>query len=380
MSIRSSLSVVALVLVACLPERGAPPKVQPATQATKGPIAEAPKPRPLPTPGDSACEQAGLRLTPGVVVARIDGAEIRAEDLGDQLVTAEARALRTYCSEVARAREAVLDNLVQQRVLTAAAEREGKQVNEFVQARIDAGVPKPTDAEVQAFYEARKSPDTPPLELVRDQVEQAINAEQTEKVFGAILAELRAGAKVETLLPDVRPPPIELAAAHAPVLGAPEGVQVVEFSDFECPYCSRAADTVRELKAKYAGQKVHFVYRHFPLSFHPNAMPAAEASQCAHEQEKFWPMHDAIFAAQRELSKDKLRELATQVGLDMAKYEDCLGSGRGRKLVEEDMQKAGEAGVGGTPSFYINGYSFEGNPNVAGLSQAIDAELARLKG
>jgi protein-disulfide isomerase len=144
------------------------------------------------------------------------------------------------------------------------------------------------------------------------------------------------------------------------------------------PVLPRAADTLNQLKDKYAGQPVQFVFRHFPLSFHPNARPAAEYAQCAHEQEKFWPMHDAIFAAQRELSVDKLKELATQVGLDAAKLDECLA--KVGPIVEGDVKTGGDAGVGGTPSFYINGQTFDGNPTVAGLSEAIDAELARAKG
>jgi len=242
--------------------------------------------------------------------------------------------------------------------------------------RIDAGVPQPSDADIEAFYNARKPPDAPPLEQVRDQVIQAINAEKSEKVFTALLDELRAAAQVDKRLPDVRPPALELAAEHSPWLGSSEAtVQVVEFSDFECPYCSRAADTLRQLKEQYADKPVQFVFRHFPLSFHPNARPAAEYAQCAHEQGKFWPMHDAIFAAQRELSTDKLKETAGQVGLDTAKLDECLA--RVGSVIEADMKAAGEAGVGGTPSFYINGQAFDGNPTVAGLSEAIDAELAR---
>ncbi|HEY8376844.1 MAG TPA: thioredoxin domain-containing protein, partial [Nannocystis sp.] len=146
------------------------------------------------------------------------------------------------------------------------------------------------------------------------------------------------------------------------------------------PYCARAAETIRQLKQKYEGKPVQFVFRHFPLSFHPNARPAAEHAQCAHEQGKFWPLHDAIFAAQRELSDTKLKELAAQVGLDAGKLDECLASGRAAQLVEGDVRTGGDAGVGGTPSFYINGQSFEGNPTVAGLSEAIDAELARAQG
>ncbi|MDC0673790.1 thioredoxin domain-containing protein [Nannocystis radixulma] len=384
MSVRTLTCAAALVFVAgCLSERGGKssatkPQVAAAAAAAKAPSGP-PAMRAAATPGSSLCEQASLKLAPGSVVAQIDGVDVKLEDLGDQLAQAENKALRQYCGEVARVREAALDSFVQQKVLTAAAEKAGKPINEYVQGRLDAAVPTPSDADIEAFYNTRKSPDAPPLEAVKDQVIQAINAEKSEQVFTEMLAELKATATVEKRLPDVRPPALELAAAHSPWIGSSDAkVQVVEFSDFECPYCSRAADTLKQLKDKYADKPVQFVFRHFPLSFHPNARPAAEYAQCAHEQEKFWPLHDAIFAAQRELSTDKLKELAGQVGLDTAKLDECLA--RVGQIIETDMKVAGEAGVGGTPSFYINGQTFEGNPTVAGLSEAIDAELARAKG
>src|SRR5690606_39209123 len=138
--------------------------------------------------------------------------------------------------------------------------------------------------------------------------------------------------------------------------------------------CSRAAETLQQLKDKYAGKPVQFVFRHFPLSFHPNARPAAEYAQGAHDQDKFWPLHDAIVAAQRKVTTDKLKELAERVGLDQGKLDSCVASVG--SLIEADLRAATAAGVGGTPSFYINGQIFEGNPTVQGLSEAIDAELA----
>ena len=133
---------------------------------------------------------------------------------------------------------------------------------------------------------------------------------------------------------------------------------------------------IRQLKARYP-EKVRFTFRHFPLSFHPNAKPAAEHAQCAHEQGRFWEYHDLVFAAQRELSVDKLGELADQAGLDRGKLSECLSSGRASTQVAADMAKANEVGVGGTPSFYINGRAFAGNPTPDGIAAAIDAELAQ---
>jgi|JI6StandDraft_1071083.scaffolds.fasta_scaffold03661_5 protein-disulfide isomerase len=391
----SALCAAFLLTVACLPERGkAPAKsaaaataAAPAKSVTKdskaGLAPVVPVVAAVPAAGSaSGCAGAALTLPPGTVVARVDGKDIKVEDLGDDLARAEKQALRTYCQEITTARDTTLDNMLQQRLLTAAAAAEGKDVSAFVQAKVEAEVPTPDDAAIAAFYEANKSPSAPPLESVRDQVIQAMNGEQGEKVMMRLLDELRAKVKVERLLPDVSPPALDLSnPPHAAFVGpADAAVRVVEFSDFECPYCSRAADTFSALKTKYAGKSVQFVFRNFPLSFHPNAKPAAEYAQCAQEQGKFWAMHDGIFAAQRELSVDKLKEVAAQVGLDTAKLDECLASGRPGPQIEEDMRKAQEVGVQGTPSFYINGQSFGGNPTVEGLSQAIDAQLAKSQG
>jgi len=376
----------------CLPERGGVPDRSAVARAPVKndgkPESKAAKPAPRPQPeiapagSASGCAGAALTLPRGTVVARVDGKDVTVDDLGDDLDRAEKQALRTYCQEVTNARQSVLDNLLQQKLLTAAAEAEGKDINSFVQSRVDAEVPTPDDAAIAAFYDANKSPTAPALELVRDQVVEAMKAQGGQAVLSKLLDDLRTKAKVERLLPDVSPPPMDLRnPPHAPTAGpADAAVQVVEFSDFECPYCSKAADTMRGLKERYAGKPVQFVYRHFPLSFHPNARPAAEYAQCALQQGKFWEVHDGIFARQSELSPEMLKDVAAKAGVDTAKLESCISSGTVGTEVEEDMRKAQEVGVQGTPSFFVNGQSYAGNPTVDGIAQVIDAELARLQG
>lgn len=357
-------------------------KAAPATELS-GPVAIVAKPvGPPPAGSASGCSGAALTMPKGTVVARVDGKDITVDDLGAELERAEKTALRTYCQEVSNARQAVLDNHLQQKLLTAAAEAEGKDINTFVQAKVEAEVPTPDDAAIAAFYEANKSPSAPPLDAVKDQVIQAMKGEGGEKVLTKLLDDLKAKSKVERLLPDVSPPAMDLPRPPHAAFAGPENaiVTVTEFSDFECPYCSRAADTLKGLKEKYAGKPVQFVFRNFPLSFHPNARPAAEYAQCAQEQGKFWEMHDGIFARQRELSADVLKEVAGQAGLDAGKLEACLAGSAVKQQIEEDMKKAQEVGVGGTPSFFVNGQTFGGNPTVEGISAAIDAELSKLQG
>lgn len=159
-------------------------------------------------------------------------------------------------------------------------------------------------------------------------------------------------------------------------LGRPDApVQIIEFSDFQCPFCSRAHDTVEEVMSAYAG-KIRLVFRHFPLDFHAQAPKAAEASLCAHEQNKFWEYHDVLFKNQQKLQIEDLKGHATQLGLDAAKFNECLDSGRMAATVKTDTEAAKKVGVNGTPAFFINGQMISGAQPIDAFKQIIDAELA----
>jgi protein-disulfide isomerase len=354
---------------------GAPAVTAPAVPASDPavPAVGAPGPTGL---ADDACSNAALELPRGAIVAAVDGEPIRAEALGDDGREAEREALYTYCREVHRVRTATLRRAVDDHLLARAARKEGVGTDEFLRAHFDATIKTPDDAEVEAWYAANRSEQAPPLELVRGQVEDAIKKERSQAAYDALLTGLRKGTEIDTKLPDVRPPAQDVAAAaHSATFGsATAKVRIVEFSDFECPYCSRAAKGVEAVKKRFGGDQVQFVYRHFPLSFHPAARPAAVLSQCALEQDKFWALHDEIFEHQRELSVEGLRAMAERAGLDMGKVDECLASGRADRQVEDDMAKANAIGVRGTPAFYINGRSFEGGPEE--LVAAIEEELA----
>lgn len=166
-----------------------------------------------------------------------------------------------------------------------------------------------------------------------------------------------------------------IAAPGAPAFG-PENatVTVVEFSDFECPYCSKAAAVTTQLKEKY-GSKVRFVFRQFPLSFHKSAQGAAEASMAAHAQGKFWEFHDLMFKNQRALSAEELEGYAKQLGLNVAQFKQELESHKYAEQVKSDIALGSQVAVNGTPTLFINGARV-GNPtDFATVSQEIDKAL-----
>ena len=152
---------------------------------------------------------------------------------------------------------------------------------------------------------------------------------------------------------------------------------IVEFSDYQCPYCkSFFDDTLPEIKKKYIDTgKVKLVYRDFPLDFHPNAQKAAEAAECAGEQNKYFQMHDKLFENQVALDTDDLKKYAKDIGLNTAQFNTCLDTGKMASEVESDYQEGVNYGVSGTPAFFINGKLIEGAQPFSVFKQAIDAEL-----
>jgi protein-disulfide isomerase len=156
-------------------------------------------------------------------------------------------------------------------------------------------------------------------------------------------------------------------------------VTIIEFSDFECPFCARFySQTLKQLEKEYIDTgKVKLVFRDFPLSFHQNAQKAAEAAECSEDQGKFWEMHDIIFENQQSLSISSLKQWAVQIGLDTVQFNSCLDSGKYYREVQNDFKDGASYGVSGTPNFFINGISLVGAHPFDAFKEIIDSELAK---
>jgi len=177
--------------------------------------------------------------------------------------------------------------------------------------------------------------------------------------------------------PDVPSAPVDMTlAADDHIRGSKDAKLIIyEYGDFECPFCGRAAPTVAQISSTY-GKDVAIVYRHFPLSFHPSARPAALASECAGEQGKFWEYHDILFEHQTALAKSNLVDYAKQLKLDEKKFTSCLDSSKYADKVDADFASGQAAGVTGTPSFFINGKNLAGAYPFESFKPLIDAALA----
>lgn len=171
--------------------------------------------------------------------------------------------------------------------------------------------------------------------------------------------------------------PVTLATAGSPFQGPEKAkITLVEFSDFQCPYCSRAIAEVNNILRAYP-KDIKLVFKQFPLEIHSEAQLAAEASLAANAQGKFWPLHDKLFANYRNLSRDNIFLWAKESGLDMEKFKTDVQSGKFRQVVEKDVKDGIGAGVRGTPTFFINGQHYNGLLDLASVRAILDAELKK---
>lgn len=218
-------------------------------------------------------------------------------------------------------------------------------------------------------------PDTQTCELVKTETPK-MPPEQCEGMvaeYDQVLAQLvRMEAKNKPLPEDKV---AKMAAGDVPAYGPADAkVTVVEFSDFQCPYCSVAATAVTELKEKY-GDRVRFVFRQYPLSFHKEAHLAAQASLAANAQGKFWEFHDKVFANQKALLRADLEKYAEEIGLDMDAFKKALDEGTYKAAVDAELELGGEVFVDGTPTMFVNGVRVANATDVASISTAIDKAL-----
>jgi len=181
-------------------------------------------------------------------------------------------------------------------------------------------------------------------------------------------------------VPSGRPDPNQrysIDVAGAPRKGnAKAAVTIVEFSDFQCPFCARVEPTLDQIEKAY-GDKVQVVFKHLPLRIHPKAPAAHAAAEAAHQQGKFWEMHDLIFSHQNEMSPETYEKYAQQIGLDVDRFRKDVASPKVRERVQSDSDQAAKLGVTGTPAFFVNGRFLSGAQPLPSFKRIIDEEIAK---
>jgi predicted DsbA family dithiol-disulfide isomerase len=268
-----------------------------------------------------------------------------------------------------------LDEVAADKLLEAEASKQKKTKAELLDTEVEKNLDIPADAEVDAFYEANKERIPIPKAQALPQVKQYLVERSRTQLRAALVNRLKKEFGFRSFLEPLR---ASIATAGFPSKGpANAPVTIVEFSDFECPYCGGLFPTLQQVEKNYP-QQVRVVYRQFPLNnIHPYAQKAAEASLCANEQQKFWEFHDSMFGNQRELSIADLKQRAVDLKLNPQAFNQCLDSGKHAAAIQADIQEGARHGVTGTPALFINGRLLSGNQPYGEIRDVIEDELQR---
>ena len=304
------------------------------------------------------------------VVATIGDRQITEAELNKQIAGQMAMMQNKFYEMKKKAIEQIADDYL--------AEQEAKKLNiskeAYIKQEIDDKAPPPSEAEVKKFYDDRKEQIHRPYDEIKDQISNFLRRQTLAKRRQEIFGKLESQAGLKILL---QPPRLQVATGGSAATG-PKGapVTIVEFSDFQCPYCRRAEDSLTAVRKEY-GNKVRTIYRDYPLPIHDHALKAAEAARCAEEQGKFWPYHDALFADQTKLDDAGLKATAAKLKLKTKQFDSCLDSGKYADAVKKDQAYGASLGVHGTPAFFINGRFLDGAQPAQAFEEVINDELAR---
>jgi len=299
------------------------------------------------------------------VVAEVGGVKVTLSELEQE----ESAKLLAAHYQYYQAQSKALEDLIDKKLLEQKAKSENLTVDRLIDRDVKSKITDPTEDQMKVYYEGLET--DPPYETVRDKILEKIRQLRTDKVRAAYVKELRAQTSVTIAL---APPKAKVEVGEAQVLGPKSAkVVLVEFADYECPYCQRVAPDVKKLKDEY-GDRIAFTYKDFPLPNHSRAEKAAEAARCASKQNKFWEFHDELFHS-KELDVDQLKAQARALQLDSARFDKCLDSGEQATAVAKDKKEGLRLGISGTPSFFINGHYLSGALDYAGLREVIEQQL-----
>lgn len=304
------------------------------------------------------------------IVAVVNNQKITLKQVDDS-VGMELQALQERISSL---RRRALNSLITKTLLENEAKARGLTSEQLTKQLVPATI-EVKQSQVDETYSmiANRFPS-----LSEEEAKQKIRMELENhakfEAYQAALADLKKKAQVEILLREPAGLMVKVSDA-GPTKGTPKAqVTIVEFSDFECPYCKQATSALKQILPEYS-DKVKLVFKHLPLPNHQHAFQSAQAAVCAEEQGKFWEYHDLLFGNTVDLSTDTLKQHAVKLGLKAEQFNQCLTSESSRNAVMKDMQEAKQAGISGTPTFVMNGKLIRGAKSAEEFRTAIEQEL-----
>jgi protein-disulfide isomerase len=308
-----------------------------------------------------------------------------AATIGDEVISmAELeRSAATELAGLEQQRQRLLDQklaqLIADRLLAREAKKRGVTVDTLLRDEVSSKVPPVAEADIAEFMAQNRArmPRGNEGEL-KARVAEFLQRQQVNQRREAYVASLRSQTPVQIHLKAPEPIRVQVDPSQGYARGPREApVNIVEFSDFRCPYCKAVVTTLKQVAAQYP-DRVRWVFRDFPIpGLHPDAPLAHEAARCAGEQGKFWPYHDLLFDRATDASAAALKQYAAEVGADRAAFDQCLDGHKYQAAVNADIEAGSKLGVSGTPSFFINGELLVGNQPLSEFQRIIERELAR---
>ena len=307
-------------------------------------------------------------------LAMLDGQPITASEI-EPIGGANLTQARAAYYQVQRQ---AIDEAINRRLIDKEAAARGVSVADLLKQEVESKVPPVSPDEQRQVYEQNKAryfANVPEAEAM-NQIQTVLTQQRIQQRRTEYAQTLRGKSNVRILLD---PPRTQVSADDDPFKGpANAPVTIIEFSDFQCPFCSRVNPSLARLKERF-GDSIRVVFRDLPIQqIHPQAAKAAEAASCANDQKKFWEMHDLLFANQQKLDVPSLKAHAQTLGLDAAAFATCLDGGKYTSDWQKDAADAAAAGVQSTPAFFINGRPLIGAQPYEQFAEIVAEELGRL--
>jgi protein-disulfide isomerase len=286
---------------------------------------------------------------PSDTAATVNGEAITAAQL-DKTLRPQIQAMEDRLRQL---RQGTLNKMIDNLLLEQAARKEGISVDQLLSSRVES-VTVPSQEVDRAYEESREQFPGMLAAEAKYRIRRTMEDNARAAALKNLIAKLREQAQITNVLTSSARAMLEAAAYEGPSAGNPGApVTIIEFSDFECPFCRQAQPVLKRMMERWPG-KVRLVFKHFPLEQHRHAMQAARVAVCASLQDRFWAVHDRIFAS-TELNQAVLREAVAGANLRIAEFESCIGSEEPDGHVRKDMLLGRTAGVAGTPAFFVNG-------------------------
>lgn len=320
-----------------------------------------------------------LFLVPVLLTGCFEKSDVAATVNGQNITLGEIDQSRggQIAQQIYKMRRNAIEVLIDEKLLETEATAQGLSVEELLKKEVEAKVFNPSDAEVQAIYDANKDRFGAPLEEVQKQIVDSLKYNRMGTQHNIYVSGLREKAKIEYTLEKPPVHRVEVSKDDDPTRGVAEAkIEIIEFTDYQCPFCKKARPTLTQILEEYK-DNISYTLRDFPLSFHKESFGAHMAAQCANDQGKYWEYMEKLFANQQSLQVGQLKGYAKDLGFDVATFDQCLDGRKHAGEVQKDLDEGQKYGVSGTPAFFINGILLSGAQPYSAFKEVIEDELKK---